>query len=291
MSENWLPKDWREAIPNVVWVVLVLGFGLELVAALVRGEWPRAGVSFGGLVLLMALVIHWDHLRALAKAGDAKFVVLLMVVALIALPLSSYFRAEMDGAVSWGLIVLAAVSAALAAVLSFRNLRPKLTSQQAATPVASRISLDGQTRLDLIHLLNFGVNETTYWMLDRLVELAVSPEVTDGLEHGPYSDEAHKARQWFIGYVRQELGTGFRRDDYHNLLLTAQGQAESDLEATPQEERPKGVDPLLVRRCHVSEAQFKAAVRFISNQRTEVRDRLVSQRHQLLERMQLREGS
>jgi hypothetical protein len=52
-----LPTTWREAVPYVVWVVLVLGFGLELVAAFVRGEWVHFGVSLAGLVALMGHLV------------------------------------------------------------------------------------------------------------------------------------------------------------------------------------------------------------------------------------------
>ena len=54
MSEGILPTSWREAGPYIVWVVFVLGFGLEAVTALVHGEWLHLIVSLVGLAILMA---------------------------------------------------------------------------------------------------------------------------------------------------------------------------------------------------------------------------------------------
>lgn len=281
MSEGPIPKEWKEAVPNVIWVVLVLGFGLELVAALVRAEWARSAVSFLGLVGLMALVIHWDRIRALAKVSDAKFIVSLMVVALIALPLSGYFKTELEGAVSWGLIVLAAISAATAALLSFRHLRPLAEEKPSPAPTAAGV--DGQTHLDLLHLLDFALLQSVFWELDRLLEVAQSPAVTDGIAKG--DEDAHNARRWFIGYTQQHLGARtWRQNDFINAMAFAESEAERELEATAPEERPSGIDHLTLRKYRISETQFRRAILFLEHQRRELKEKLGGGRHILAER-------
>jgi hypothetical protein len=64
VAEGSLPNTWREAVPYVVWVVIVLGFGLEAVTALVHGEWLHLVVSAVGLVGLMAMALHWRQLQS-----------------------------------------------------------------------------------------------------------------------------------------------------------------------------------------------------------------------------------
>jgi hypothetical protein len=74
VSEEALPKTWREAVPYVVWVVFVLGFGLEFVTALVHGEWLHVIVSFVGLVSLMTAALHWNQFRSWAQQTNSNWV-------------------------------------------------------------------------------------------------------------------------------------------------------------------------------------------------------------------------
>jgi len=162
-----------------------------------------------------------------------------------------------------------------------------LRATEASTPTQPQT--DGQTRLDLIHLLDFSVNETTYWMLDRLLETAASPEVTDGFSHGVNSVEAHKSRQWFIGYAQQEIGVAtFRRLDFDNAMQMAAVDAERELKAMPQDQRPSEIDTLDLRQYMISDLQFRRAVLFIQHQRRAMKDSLVNQRHRLIELLQQR---
>jgi hypothetical protein len=82
-----LPRTWREAVPYVVWVVFILGFGLEAVTALVHGEWLHFIVSLVGVVLLMAAAIHWKQIKWRATNPNwiwASFAIVL--IGLILLP-------------------------------------------------------------------------------------------------------------------------------------------------------------------------------------------------------------
>jgi hypothetical protein len=87
-----LPRTWREAIPYVVWVVLVLGFGLEFVAALVHGEWVRAGVSLAGLVALMAAALHWNQIRSWIARTNPNWLYPGLLVLLLAIILSPFIE-------------------------------------------------------------------------------------------------------------------------------------------------------------------------------------------------------
>src|ERR1700730_11570788 len=55
---SFWPKTWREAIPLVVWGVLVFACGFELVSSAVHREICPAAYSGIGLVVLLAMLIH-----------------------------------------------------------------------------------------------------------------------------------------------------------------------------------------------------------------------------------------
>jgi hypothetical protein len=87
-----LPTTWKQAIPYVVWVVLILGFGLELVAALVRGEAIHAVVSFFGLVGLMAAALHWNQIKSWAARTNPNWVIATLSLVLAGLILSPFLE-------------------------------------------------------------------------------------------------------------------------------------------------------------------------------------------------------
>jgi hypothetical protein len=88
--EGSLPTTWREAVPYVVWVVLILGFGLETVAALVHFEWVRAIVSAIGLVAMMAAILHWKQIRSWASELNPNWIVAALSLLLAGLILSPF---------------------------------------------------------------------------------------------------------------------------------------------------------------------------------------------------------
>ncbi len=58
---SYWPKSWNEAVPLVVWVILVFAAGFEFINALVHGEWIPCVVSFAIMVGLLAVLIHWNQ--------------------------------------------------------------------------------------------------------------------------------------------------------------------------------------------------------------------------------------
>jgi hypothetical protein len=87
-----LPKTWREAIPYVVWVVIVLGFGLEFVAALVHFELWRAIISFVGLVMTMAAALYSPRLKSWAHRVSPNWVYPGLLVLLTAIIFSPFIE-------------------------------------------------------------------------------------------------------------------------------------------------------------------------------------------------------
>jgi hypothetical protein len=91
-SEGAFPKTWKEAVPYVVWVVLVLGFGLEFVTALVHGDWLHVLVSLVGLVGLMAMALHWKQLQDWARRISPNWIVGVFALLLEALILAPFIE-------------------------------------------------------------------------------------------------------------------------------------------------------------------------------------------------------
>jgi len=60
---SWLPSTWKEARPQIVWGVLILGFGLEFVTRIIAGDYGRALLAGLGLGGLTALLIHGEQLK------------------------------------------------------------------------------------------------------------------------------------------------------------------------------------------------------------------------------------
>ena len=88
MAELGLPKTWREAIPFVVWGVLVLAFGLEFVPSLLDGKWWRAGLSGAGMVILMAAALHFPTLKKWIVVTDPRLAVAALMTLLLVIALS-----------------------------------------------------------------------------------------------------------------------------------------------------------------------------------------------------------
>jgi hypothetical protein len=120
VAEEPVPTTWKEAFPYVTWGILVFSFGLEGVITLVHGEFAISGVSFAGMLAVTAAALHWNQLKRWAFTLDARWVVLLLFVALIALPASSLF--ENRGTIYAGLIVLAIVAIIAAVVIFFSHI-------------------------------------------------------------------------------------------------------------------------------------------------------------------------
>ena len=293
MADTDLPKNWEGATRWFLGGTIVFASGFEAVVLFWEGKPGPACGSFAVAVVLMAILIYWDRLKAkmpramtamAAAAADARLwaIMLLALAAFAGIP-------NLEKEPSTWFYALPLFIGLVLFLAAWRYLRPIKQEPTASGQVAVVGLLDGQTRLDLIHLFEFSVNEATFWMLDRLLETADSAEITDAFKNGKNTEEAHKSRQFFVGYVRQEIGAGsIRHSDYINVMHMAEGDAERELEAIPPDQRPSGIDPLTLRRYMISEFQFRRAVRFLRGQKQEIRDKLANQRLNLIERAQLR---
>jgi hypothetical protein len=80
MSEgSFWPKTWGEAVPLMVWGVLIFAAGFELISTLVHGEWIPCGASFILFVGMSAVLIHWRQVRQSLPLAYATGVLLIIV--------------------------------------------------------------------------------------------------------------------------------------------------------------------------------------------------------------------
>ena len=74
MSEgSFWPTTWKEAVPLIVWGVLIFSFGLEFVVNLVEGHYGRALFSLAGLAVLTAMLAGFaeGRMNNALHGGDA----------------------------------------------------------------------------------------------------------------------------------------------------------------------------------------------------------------------------
>lgn len=159
-------------------------------------------------------------------------------------------------------------------------------------PSAAAARPNPQAERDLLILINYALYQSSLLMLTDLLDSA--PE---GIQPGPLQlggDFALKndLSKSFIDNVRRKLEPGsYRRMDFENVMRNAEVNAEMQVEHTPMDQRPSGIDPLQIRRWAINHLQCLSAINFLEKQKREVLDNLLNQRAQLLEQYRLRNPS
>lgn len=89
MSEgSWLPTTWKEARPQIVWGVLVLGFGLEFTVSILDEKFGRALVAALGVVGPTAMLIHGDELKKRLLSVNPNWIIATFALLLAAVIMS-----------------------------------------------------------------------------------------------------------------------------------------------------------------------------------------------------------
>jgi hypothetical protein len=95
MSEgSWLPKTWGEAIPQVFWGVLILGFGLEFCVSILDANYGRALAALVGLLAVLAVLIHQEQLRQRLLNINPNWIAAAFTLFLAAIILSPFVEAK-----------------------------------------------------------------------------------------------------------------------------------------------------------------------------------------------------
>jgi hypothetical protein len=160
---------------------------------------------------------------------------------------------------------------------------PKPTTSLSPAKIVA--ATNPQTERDLLRLLDFTVYQSTILMLDSLLKLAPD-DIADGpLKIGedflPKSAEANQ----FIQLIRDRMDPGSeRRSAFERAMDHASNMAERQLEDTPINQRPTGIDHLLLRKWIIVHLQCVHAIEFLRRQRKKAEQDLLNQRPELLRR-------
>src|SRR5208282_6234636 len=133
MSEgSWLPKTWTEALPQVFWGVLILGFGPEFCVSILDANYGRALLAIVGLVALLAMLIHQEQLKQRLMTVNPNWIAGAFVLFLATIilspfveekrwPFSAWFHAPSNTDQAANTAALAAFQAQLATVTQERD--------------------------------------------------------------------------------------------------------------------------------------------------------------------------
>jgi hypothetical protein len=104
MSEGPIPNSWREAIPVVIWVVLVLAFGflfVESLGQLFEAPVSRAIFAIVAMLGLLAMLIYRAWLLERFKSLSGASVLAAILVSILVLTLSPYVEQQRWPFISW----------------------------------------------------------------------------------------------------------------------------------------------------------------------------------------------
>ena len=88
--EGPLPKNWNEAASQVIWGVLILGWGLELIISVLDGHWGRAFFALVGLLMFLAMLIHGEEIKQRLLAINPNWIFAAALIFLFGLILSPF---------------------------------------------------------------------------------------------------------------------------------------------------------------------------------------------------------
>jgi hypothetical protein len=277
---TWLPDavvDLLAAMPeplianrNLVYAGLaVLAFGLVLGPPAYRVAIDRdKRLSISGRVKTV--------ISRLRKAGLSSF-----ESTLIAILVSSMLYV----AQSWALVSVIGGVLIFYALSQRSDAAAGLPSSVATLNATIAAATDPQTHRDYLQLLDFVKFQSTIFMFDNLLNLAPD-NITDGpLKLGTDFLPKYTEAQQFIEIIRDRMDPGTeRRSSFERAMYHASNMAERQLEYTPIEQRPSGIDHLLLRKCAIAHLQCVNAIEFLKSQRAKTEQYLLNQRPELLKR-------
>ncbi|MGV3634059.1 MAG: hypothetical protein ACO1NY_06880 [Pseudorhodoplanes sp.] len=168
--------------------------------------------------------------------------------------------------------------------------KPAVTKPVPVAAPASVIPPDPETIRDILHLLDFGVYQTTLVMLTYLVDEI--PEAFDIDHNKPLPATAanafaHNTATEYLESVRRYICDGSERAArYESVYFGAERDAEHEVKSIPQDKRPAGIDPLLLRDYAISFRQAVRTASFLRREKREVERIVIQQRSTMIERFQ-----
>ncbi|MBR1090660.1 hypothetical protein JQ621_24605 [Bradyrhizobium manausense] len=297
MADTDLPKNWEGAARWFLGGTIVFASGFEAVVLFWEGKMAAAAGSLAFAIVLMAILIYWDHLKAkmpavasavTSAASDAR------LWAIVLLALAAFGGFATSGAqlvVGGGWIY--ALPLFIGLVLFFaawRFLGPKEQTPAQVVPAAGQPVELPQTSLDISLLLHFAVDIATLAMLRDLVAKAPAGLSREIIEAESYPEARTLPLRDYVQEAETRLGRGtLRHSSFVNLMSTAEFEAEREVEQMPPE-KMRTVDPFALRRFAIANLQCFRALGFLRAQMQEKEEEIRNQRDQLIQRLSAREN-
>ena len=143
MSEgSWLPKTWGEAVPQVIWGVLILGFGLEFCVSLLNTDYGRALLALVGLGGLLFMLIHAEQLKRQLLALNPNWIFVAFALFLAVIVLSPFVEEKRWPFSAWFVVSPPATAAEIAKATA-----PIVAERNAETQRADKAEKERDTAL------------------------------------------------------------------------------------------------------------------------------------------------
>jgi hypothetical protein len=276
------------------WATLAVTFGYEAV----KGETIIRRAALGTLAGAFLLSgVFWlqikkiwppltESVAAVATSPQSWFVLFIFISAILIFrrPPKHPNRASIFAATD-GLVELRNQMHDEQRILSESADRMRAELEENVAKIKATAALDQQVSRDITLLLDFAVYQSTIQMLDDLLIAAPTEGIAGPLQLGGLFDHQNEDKMAFIDFVRRKLDPGsWRRQNFEGVMENAAAFAERELEDTPIEQRPTGIDPLALRKWAIIHRQCSSAISFLQHQRNEANENLLGQRYNLLRR-------
>ncbi|RTM14349.1 MAG: hypothetical protein EKK33_06645 [Bradyrhizobiaceae bacterium] len=148
-----------------------------------------------------------------------------------------------------------------------------------------RLASNSRFDRDILILMNFALHQSAALLLESLLKVAPVEGVDSPLQLGGSFNLENESKAEFLELVRRKLDAGAdRRGRFEGVVKSAEYTAEHEVEQTPMESRPTGIDPLALRKWAIVHRQCTRTVAFLQHEKLQVEEGLLAQRHDLLER-------
>ncbi len=272
--------------------IITIGVGLTLVwtdlskfASVVglRPSWIGPIISLVGLAIILSLGL-WYFYQAPKDAFSGSSVGIVLVAAILVV--SFVF---LTGRLGLPPPIVADQTGSEALVQSAPTASFKAGDGAIPSQIETEKTANPQANRDLLILLNYAVYQSTVLMLDDLLRSAPEGISAGPLELGGDFATKNEDSKGFIALVRRKLDPGsHRRSNFESEMFHAEKEAETQVEQTPPEQRPAGIDHLALRRYAIAHLQCAKAIVFLQNEKREAEENLLSQRSNLLKQYTLR---
>jgi hypothetical protein len=143
-----------------------------------------------------------------------------------------------------------------------------------------------EANLDLIHLLDFTVNQATIAFLDNLIEQGpkIPPESLSQIEPENWASTLEETEK-YLNTVQTSIAGTMRGGMFNQMLFDAAAHVENSLSGKARYKWPQDIDPIFLRKYLIARYQRMRTQAFLHGEKREVEERVRVARNNLLSRL------